>query len=108
MPPLLPITSNYLWGGCCIKEVSIWPRCAWQAQPSLNDTLSACPPAGVGGEGARPGISCDFFFRCVRPQGPARLPAAGLAQGPTLTLTCPNSGHHVLPISGIQKLPARG
>ena len=62
-------------------SLCILPRCAWQAQPSLNDTLPACPLAGVGGEGAWPSLSCGFFFHCVRPQGLARLPAAGWHRG---------------------------
>ena len=80
-PPLQPETSNYLCGGAAPGSVSILPRCAWQAQPSLNDTLPACPPAGVGGEGARPSLSHGFFFHCVRPQGLACLPAAGWHRG---------------------------
>lgn len=89
MPPLQPETSNYLWGGFCTKEhFSILP-CAWQAQPSLNDTLPACPLAGVGGEGAWPSLSCGFFFHCIRPQGLAQLPAAGLVQRGSLTQPAP-------------------
>lgn len=101
-PPLQPKASNYLWArGSCIRELSTLPRCAWQAQPSLNDTLPASPLAGVGGEGARPSLGCGFFFHCVRPQGPARLPAAGWHRGihsdpclPPLQTPCaPRFGH---------------
>lgn len=80
-PPLQPETSNYLYCGDAPGSVSILPRCTWQAQASLNDTLPACPPAGVGGEGARPSLSRGFFFHCVRPQGLACPPAAGWHRG---------------------------
>ena len=97
--PEPPITCGH--AGAASGSFSALPRCAWQAQPSLNDTLPASPLAGVGGEGARPSLGCGFFFHCVRPQGPARLPAAGWHRGihshpclPPLQTPCaPRFGH---------------
>ena len=50
-------------------------------QPGMESAVQAYGVAGVGGEGAQPSLGCGFFFHCVRPQGPARLPAAGWHRG---------------------------
>ncbi|XP_043455315.1 translation initiation factor IF-2-like [Prionailurus bengalensis] len=79
-----------------------------RAPPSRGAPRDA-PAARSAGSG-----SGDHAVRAAAPAGPVASgsgpPARCRAgtEGPTLTLACPNSGHHVLPISGIQKLPARG
>lgn len=74
--------------GAVPRSLFISPRCAWQAQPSLmTPCLPACPLCWSRRGGVQPSLSCGFFFHCVRPQGPARLPARRWAgtEGPTLT-----------------------
>lgn len=101
MPTLQPETSNYLWGGCCTQMRT-------EAQPSLNDTLPACPLTGVGGEGAWPGLAVVSFSIASGLRVWPNSPRLGWHRGTHSAPSRPNSGHHVLPISGIQKLPGRG
>lgn len=107
VPPLQPETSNYLWGGCCTQQ-RLHP--AWQAQPSLNDTLPACPLCWSRRGGGPAGLSCGFFFHCVRPQGPACPPAhrwAG-AEGPTLTRPTPTLDMMCSPFRGSRGFQPEG
>lgn len=107
---LQPETSNYLWGGHCTQEPSHLARCAGQAHPSLNDTLLACPLCWSrrGGGPAQPELWFLFPLRQVTGSGPPTRPVLGWHRGAHSNQARPNSGHHVLPVSGTQRLPARG
>lgn len=102
-PPLKPQTPNYLqmvlsW------SFSILLNALTDPTPSL---MTPCCLLLREGRGlAQPG--CGFLFHYVRPQGPDPCPTAGLAPRATPIPACSNLRHHVLPISGIPKLPARG